>query len=267
MNVVDKDIKDTFRYIINNDKNCGCGRIYQSSNEDIEDLYSSIDFNDKKVLSVLASGDQSFMARLKGASKVDLFDINKLTLYYYYLRVWTMKYFHTFYPEPYLCVDFIKALLFHVKPKSEKEERCFEYWKKIIQSIDEKLLMSLFFSKCTIIQLDDRKIDKLNSLLHNEEPKFYNADISKEIDICDKYDIVITSNIVDWLNADYCDLSEYKKNISKLLKPKGIVLSSNLSNDKIIPYEKRLFDEDFYYHELSGVDSFNSSPGYMFVKK
>ena len=52
---------------------------------------------------VLASGDQAFYFYDNGAKKVDLFDINKLSIYYYYLRVWIIKYLGRFYPRTF-CV-------------------------------------------------------------------------------------------------------------------------------------------------------------------
>lgn len=268
MSSISEDVNKTILFT-NNSSVDGYGRIYSTSNEDIEDLYSAVDFNGKKVLSVLASGDQAFMAYLNGASKVDLFDINKLTIYYYYIRVWTMKYFGTFYPEPYLCRDFVRALLTHVKPENKMEEDCVLYWKNIIEKLKEYEFLMMFFSKSTIIQLSNDRLNSLKNILANNESKFYNVDISKDNNIEDKYDIVITSNIVDWVSSADGNLSEYKKNISKLLNPKGIVLSSNISHERPNVSERDFFEEDFDYYEIFGSsnNSLNYSPGYMFVKK
>ena len=59
------------------------------------------------------------------------------------------------------------------------------------------------------------------------------------------------------------------RNIVNMLVSSNFNLKSSLKNHKYFAKisNSGLFDEDFYYHELSGVDSFNSSPGYMFVKK
>jgi hypothetical protein len=48
--------------------------------------FQSINFNDNKILTVCSSGDQAFNLILNGASKVDLFDINGFTKYYFYLK-------------------------------------------------------------------------------------------------------------------------------------------------------------------------------------
>ena len=144
MSVVRDDVKDTIEYLNTNNVD-GCGRIYQTSNEEIEELYSNIDFNNKKVLSVLASGDQPLMAYLNGAKKVDLFDINKLTLHYYFIRLWTLKYLHTFYPEPFLCKEYVSSLLKLVKPESDLEEESINYWKSLIGILKDYEFIMLFF--------------------------------------------------------------------------------------------------------------------------
>ena len=70
-------------------------KVYYSSNEDLNKLFSSIDMNNKSVLTVLASGAQALYCLNKGASKVDVFDVNKITKYYYGLRLLAIKYLNT----------------------------------------------------------------------------------------------------------------------------------------------------------------------------
>ena len=268
MSIIRDDVKDTIEYLNTNNVD-GCGRIYQTSNEDIEELYSSIDFKDKKVLSVLASGDQALMAYLNGAKKVDLFDVNKLTLHYYFIRLWTLKYLHTFYPEPFLCKEYVYDLLRLVKPENELEVETINYWRKLLDSLKDYEFTMLFFSICNCIQLDRNKIDKLTSIVTREKPTFYNIDISKKNDILEKYDVIITSNIADWLSADGGHFRIYKDNMDKLLNSNGIVLCSNLGNDIPNPCERYVFEENFDYYEISGKcdDAFDYVPGYKYVKR
>lgn len=268
MSNISEDVKNTI-LSVNNSRVDGYGRIYSTSNEEIEELYSNVDFKGKKVLTVLASGDQPFMAHLSGASKVDMFDINKLALYHYYLRVWTMKYFKTFYPEPYICRDFVRKLLSCVKPENEIEDDCVNYWREIIDRLKEYEFLMMFFSRSTVIQLSKERLNKLRDILNENKSKFYNVDISKDNGIKEKYDIVITSNIVDWVCSADGNLCEYKKNISKLLNPKGVVLSSNISHERPNPSEREFFEDDFDYYEIFGNsnNSLEYSPGYMYVKR
>lgn len=268
MGTIRDDVKDTIEYLNTNNVD-SCGRIYQTSNEEIEELYSSIDFNGKKVLSVLASGDQPLMAYLSGAKKVDLFDINKLTLHYYFIRLWTLKYFHTFYPEPFLCKEYIYALLKIVKPESEQEVYSINYWKELLPKLKDYEFLMLFFSIGNCIQLDRNKIDRLTSIITKEKPTFYNIDISKANNLNEKYDVIITSNIADWLSADGGYFRIYKNNMDRLLNSNGIVLCSNLGTASPKPGERFIFEESFDYYEIPGKSdgSFNYVPGYKYVKR
>ena len=58
-----------------------------------------LDIRDKNVMTVLASSDQLFTFNSLGAKEVDAFDHNILTIYYYYLRKWSIKYNDQLYPE------------------------------------------------------------------------------------------------------------------------------------------------------------------------
>ena len=98
MSCVDVDFKMTEK-LLNNVSVDGYGKIYFSSNEDLKTIFSNFDFKDKDVLTVAGSGDQAFYSYNDDAKKVDLFDKNKLTIYYYYLRKWIISYYDMFYPE------------------------------------------------------------------------------------------------------------------------------------------------------------------------
>ena len=78
-NVVDIYLKDYLvsRIISFGKEIPGYGRVYYRTNEDLDTIYRDLDFHKKKVLSVLASGDQVFTARYLGAEQVDSFDKNR----------------------------------------------------------------------------------------------------------------------------------------------------------------------------------------------
>jgi len=69
-------------------------------------------------------------ARLLDAREVDSFDYNRLTLYYYYLRVWTIKYTNLLYPDILKNNRWLYKLLKMVKPTSEEELRALQFFKK-----------------------------------------------------------------------------------------------------------------------------------------
>ena len=64
--------------------------IFSTSNELLGPIFSNFDFEDKSVLSVLGSGDRAVHFFKSKVGNLDLFDINKLTIYNMYLRYWNM---------------------------------------------------------------------------------------------------------------------------------------------------------------------------------
>ena len=69
----------------------GYCKLYYQANENLVD-FLDVDFASKDVFSVLASSDQVLTARYLDAHKVDAFDFNRLTLNYFYLRIWSLQY-------------------------------------------------------------------------------------------------------------------------------------------------------------------------------
>ena len=74
-------------------------RIYYSSNENLEPLFSSISIENKKVLTVLGSGEHVFHLYNRNPLLVDTFDINQLAQFYYYLRRWSIVYLDNYFPN------------------------------------------------------------------------------------------------------------------------------------------------------------------------
>ena len=83
----------------------------------------------KEVLSVLASSDHVLTARYLEAKKVDAFDNNRFTLYYFYLRIWSIKYMNALYPD-IENRSFLKELLTKVKPSTEIERKVLLFYRK-----------------------------------------------------------------------------------------------------------------------------------------
>ena len=100
-------------------------KIYFETNEDLDKIFKDIDFSDKDVLSVLASSDQLFKLNSLDTKSIETFDKNKLTYYYYYFRVWTIKYMKKLYPTALIIGDdyWIDTLLSLVNPETEEEKQ------------------------------------------------------------------------------------------------------------------------------------------------
>lgn len=62
------------------------GYVYAFTNENLTCLKDLYDFKDKKVLTVLGSGDQYFSSVLFGAKEVDVYDIEPKAWDYFVLK-------------------------------------------------------------------------------------------------------------------------------------------------------------------------------------
>lgn len=65
--------------------------VYDFTNENTTELNRICNFEGKKVLTVLGSGDQYFTAKLYGAKQVDVIDTNCYTWYYFIIKQWAFK--------------------------------------------------------------------------------------------------------------------------------------------------------------------------------
>ena len=214
-------------------------RIYFHSNEDLRQLFSNIDVNNKDVLSVLASGDQVFHLYDRGSRHIDLFDINKLTVYYFYLRMWIIKYLNCFYPPLYIDNNYICRLLKIVRPNGYEEHEAFEYWTKFIRKYNLNNRTQFFiYGNCPGMN-DICDFSTIKDKLENDKRRFFNIDISKNaFKIKNKYDLIYTSNLSECINYSVDTFIKYRNNIERLLKDNGLVLSVNKRLSEIDKLER-----------------------------
>ena len=191
---IDEDIDNTFK-LIDGRETSHFSPVYFSTNECLDDIFSYIDVEGKNVLSVIGSGDQAFHLYDRGAKKVDLFDINKMAFYYYYLRLWTMRYLKKSYPDYNMNTKYIESLLELVEVKSNDEKNAYNYWKKFVNSYDVRCSDFLFIS--SFLDLDEHLYDDsgLFEKIEKYQPRFYHIDIAGHININSKYDIIYTSKV------------------------------------------------------------------------
>lgn len=205
------------------------GKIYYKTNEDLVDAYLDTDFREKEVFSVLGSSDQVFTARFLDAKRVDAFDKNRLTLYYFYLRLWAIKYNKELYPELYGNNSklWLRDLLSKVKPENEKEKKALSFFKKHLMANTN--LENLFFDECiqpmgcTIYRKAEELEDCLSPELDFQRINLFTPQEKKK-----EYDIVLISNIIDWARNNPNILRVIAKNLHQLTKKDGVVIGSNL---------------------------------------
>lgn len=263
---IDDDIVHT-NYVLNHFMS-KYDAVYFCTNENISSIFKNIDVKNKKVLSILGSGDQTFYLVKNGVKDIDVFDINKLTFYYFYLRIWTIIYLKSYYPIS-LENDYIEKVLSFVKVKNHSEEVAYNYWLKYLDTFSSgdirRIFQGIYYvSKIPNVYNLNRKLKKINF-------DFYNIDISRRVDINKKYDIIYVSNINEWIDESGRDLCVYRDNLNKLLNDGGLVLCSTFDDKRLILDEVRLFDEYFECRTLHDFKPCSSkyapSLGYAYVKK
>lgn len=262
MEEVERDIKKT-RFIFDRGDLDIYDNVYEKSNEDLRASYSYVDFYDKQVLSVLASGDQVFYAYMSGAKNVDAFDKNKLTFYYYYLRLWFIKYLKQFYPD--LSRNNIRLLLENVKPINKSENNAYYYWDSIINEFDDYMVNAFFIRAYNYFDVSEKELKMIENKVLDKELNFYNIDISQDIDIKKQYDILISSNIHDWISCSRVSMDNYANNLYKLLRDEGLVLISCFNDGSKSFFRNNLFRERFELLEIARTSD-SDIYGYVYKK-
>lgn len=242
----------------------GYDKVYYQINEDINDVLLGEDFTDKDVLSVLASADQYFMFKALDAKNVDAFDFNRLTMYYYFLRKWSIKYNNDVYPDIIYDDSYVENLLEKVEVSSDLEKKALDFFKRHVSNGSN--FSKLFYDVDaqpygnTLFQ----NVRQLKKIVDSDFT-FYNMDLfrnNRDL-ITKKYDYLYISNILDWAREDSSKITIAKDNLLSLLKDNGKVICSRLVNRSKsgVLSEREIFDENFQLHE------FSDGKNYMYIKK
>lgn len=143
------------------------GRAYQEydktffmSNEDLGALFNGVSLGGKSALSVIGSGDQAFHLIQRGTRNIDLFDYNPLAIYYFYLRLWSIRYLNEYYLDSKVEHGYVKKILSHVVPQDDSELQAYEYWKKVVDLYSEESLSDMFIYERNVLN----KIDDISDL-------------------------------------------------------------------------------------------------------
>lgn len=260
MTEIEEDIQGTKILLetINNHHFSKYDKIYYSTNEELNKILKNTDIKNKKVLTVQASGDQPLYFLYNGAKEVDTFDINKLTFYHYILKIWFIRYLNVQYHN-IKNINIIKELLLMVEPQNENEQKAYKYWHRYIDEIYSiyMLYTNKFGTRPNLFQ----NLACLKEI--NTNFNFYNVDITKQIDIDKKYDIIYTSNIFEYIYKEQ-DVIAYRDNSDKLLNEKGIIISSCVIGKHIWQYERKIMEEKFICEPIK--DEY-TNVGYYYIKK
>lgn len=254
------------------EKNNHYDKIYFQSNEYLNPLFQNFSVEGKDVFSVLASGDQMFLSYQEGAKSVDTFDINKLTYYYYYLRKWSILYFNQYYPPAkdlvwshhFLFDSFKKSELF-----DEEDQDALRFWKEYTSKTFGYQNEELFYLSSNEDSNEIGDLTRLKEILKKNPLSFQNIDISKEFPITKKYDVIILSNILEYLYFMNTDFNQLISNLDSLLKDDGVIICSHFMHRSAL--EKDKFKDTFDYHEfpyyIKKSIIRNLKLGYSYTKK
>lgn len=238
-------------------------KIYVVSNERVDLVFSGIDFREKEVLSVLSSADHVFSEYFLGALRVDTFDINQLTKYYYYLRKWYLVY--TGIDIPYgRTNEELLGVLELVEGKSPEEIEALSFWRYLGKRSSNVLSNGLFTGGVSTRRNVPYmfSLDKLCDDIKDKEVNFTKLDMFRSFDMEREYDIIVTSNILDYASS-IRKLEVCCENLERHLKPEGIVVCSYslVSDADSFKRQRKVFERKFDFSSNIAGSS------YVYVKK
>lgn len=242
---------------------------YMFTNENINGFIRKFSLNNKCVLTVCSSGDQAFNLILDGATKVDLFDINGFTKYYFYLKKAAImglsyqEFIEFFFPTLVNknTFSFNSYLKFRDQIDNDDAKMFWDYLFCYYSGNDiynSKLFHKLHHSKKNILTINkylnnEYNYNKLKECLVDKEFNFYNIDLfSDSLYFKNKYSIIYLSNIFDYLIVE--SKLEYAKRIQEIV---GNLSKYIYNNGYIAVSYIYLYNE--YYEKDNYFSNFNSA--------
>lgn len=233
------------------------GHIYPRTTENVLRILEVVEVKDRDVSAVLSSSDILFSLIDKKAKKVDTFDINPLTLRYYYLRKWMLESGvldgkDLSYEDVHNIINADRSYI------DLDEEESVRFWNIYVDNLD-KCFFNLYNARLFNFVQErqtcsyDDGIEGLVEYLKNVPLVFENIDLG-DPNVATKsgeYDLVYASNIMD-LN-DHLRVQTMRDRFYSMLKSDGEVICTNLVNHPYFHFfeeQKRIFEEKFQYDEL-----------------
>ena len=218
--------------------------LYERTNENLLELFNQYDVKDKEVLTVLASSDQALSCYYKGASKIDTFDKSPTTLFYFYLRKWLILYQNRLYPRPKFFENGdleLYELVCNIEPTNPDEQKAQTFWKYYLEqtnyTADQYLFDRGYCRESTPFEND---IDGIKNFF-NKKLSFKCFDMFTPFDIKKKYDVIILSNMLEYIPFTQSLLDQVRINIETLLKDDGIAICSyKLTKQKEISHRQEV---------------------------
>ena len=248
---------------------------YLRTTENINGYYDRLYFKDKKILTVVGSGDQIFEAILRGAKEIDGFDISHNAILLYYLKEAAIK---TLRYEDYLDFFFVERKCFtrelYNEIRNQLNEIALPFWDKVFNAenknpldiIETMLVSKHAFYMATMAAsvklsalssyLTEENYYKLQSKIDKAKINISLRDIKNVEQVSDTYDYIILSNIFE-----YQDTEEFKELINRYrehLNDNGLIVVGYAYHDIDLSYYSE-FDK-FDIPSRYAVNGINDAP-------
>ncbi len=264
--MLEDDLKFAFKVLSGNLTEFS--RIYPFTNENIKGCFNHFDFDGKDVLSVLASSDQVFDIFLRGANKIDTFDINPLTKYYFYLKKAAVlaldkKTFLNFFNNTYDTHTLLYDKDIYLEISKYLSEEALLFWNKIFKSNDVEV-KKLFLHNTIPIPTLSRNVlylneyDSLQHKIKNFDINFVACDL-RYIDtiLNNSYDIMYLSNILS--RIDLIPQVNMESSLKKTIVKKLIIEINKL--EKYLNSDGKIL-VNYFFDSLQGAIVENSLSSY-----
>lgn len=289
MKQIEEDFKATCNLISqawrNTPKFSKYGDIFLFGTENQEGISSALDFKGKSAFTVASAGEPYLNAIYNEATKVDIFDINRLQCPITYLKIASMmalsyEEFFAFLtpvqngivPKSFLCMEIFSKVMPYLP------DDYAWYWMRVLLLCANKQYGNYFCPTATMwndiakikqgipFYMNKEEYYKLQDMLRGREfPKFYELDIlHKPVTLKQKYDILYLSNIMEHEVAQLCyemnlagfPFSEIEfeidvlmnllPNVYALLKKDGTALMGYRNNRKEMEQSDLFYNNTFF---------------------
>lgn len=221
--------------------------VYRATNENVNNhYYREIISNKKRALSVIASGDQIINLILLGSEDITGYDISRFPKYYLALKLAALKKLSKEEYIEYIVGNNFKYALdrdLYSKFNSELPFGYRTFWDDIFLKFNEKQINSS--SLFGFFEISRERMVANNPYLQDDNYYILRSKIDKirlemldlnvfelKPDEFDSFDLIILSNIVDYLKDFSKDYRNYKAFLKSLpLTKNGIILSYSFCND------------------------------------
>ncbi len=259
---------------------------YLMTTENINGYYDLMDFNGKSILTVIGASDHIFNAILRGAKKVDGFDISIYAIMFYYLKEAAIK-----------ALDYQEYIKFFYDSKNWFNKKTFakifyylnpisvSFWTMIFSKKDpaniinsSKTFFLNFKHLSYTLDLTIKNQQKISAYLEEScyyktkenlkscEVRIFLRDVKALDDIDGKYDYIILSNIKDYQNPEVSAFDYAIERYLSKLNPGGEIEVAYMYNE---PTER---DLEKYFSLMipsysKAIYGYGNNSNYVLTKK